>query len=349
MRNTPSHSPPLPGIGTDEMLEAMKSPQTYDEPVDEIKTVQTHISWIFLTGEFAYKVKKPVDFGFLDFTSLDKRKRLCKREVEINRMFSPEIYLGVVPLNVSKGKAKLNGPGDAVEYAIKMRQMPQEKLMDTLLGRNEIGTDVIARIVDKLADFYSKTQTYALPGSTGSLETVKFNWNENFRQTEPFVGKTIDRENFDLIKSKVLEFMQANRRLFDKRLADGRVKWCHGDLHSGNIFVVGGNVHIFDAIEFNERFACSDVASDIAFLSMDLDFRHRTYLSDFLVKKYAEKCGDAEVAKILGFYKCYRAYVRGKVNSFNTNDPHLLDFEKEDARNAARLYFQLALQYAKKF
>jgi hypothetical protein len=336
-------------FASEELLEAMQKPETYDEPAGEIRMVQTHISWVFLTGNFAYKIKKPVDFGFLDFTTLEKRKRLCKRELEINRMFSPEIYLAVLPLNIFRQNIKLNGPGETIEYAIKMRQLPQEKLMNTLLDRNEVGTDIIGKIVDKIIDFYSKTQTYRLPGSTGSLDTVRFNWKENFRQVEPFIGKTIDQKTFDEIKTKVTNFMDKNKDVFDKRLREGRVKWCHGDLHSGNIFVVEGKVYIFDAIEFNERFACSDVANDIAFLSMDLDFRHRTYLSDFLVKKYMEKSGDGEVMKLLDFYKCYRAYVRGKVTGFRLNDPHVLDFEKEEAKDVARSYFRLALEYSKKF
>jgi hypothetical protein len=264
-------------------------------------------------------------------------------------MFSPEIYLGVLPLNLSKGKAKINGPGETIEYAIKMRQLPQEKLMDRLLGRNEVGTDVIGKIVDKMIDFYSKTQTYRLPGSTGSLDTVKFNWNENFRQTLPFVGKTIDQNTFDGIKTKVEGFMDKNRELFRKRLEEGKIKWCHGDLHSGNIFVVDGRVFIFDAIEFNERFACSDVASDIAFLSMDLDFRHRAYLSDYFVKKYIEKTDDNEIMRFIDFYKCYRAYVRGKVIGFRINDPHIPEKEKREAADTARLYFQLAAGYTKNF
>jgi hypothetical protein len=333
---------------TKEMLEAMQNPRTYDEKVDAIRMLQTHISWIFLTGRFAYKVKKPVDFGFLDFTTLEKRKRLCGRELEINRKFSPEIYLSVLPLARYKDRLKIGAAGETVEYVIKMRQMPQERLMNKLLENNEIDTDSLAQIVDILIKFYARTDTYRLPNSVGSLATVKFNWQENFRQTEPFIGRTIDQKRFDGIKIKVSTFMEKNKELFDKRLREGRVKWCHGDLHSGNIFVVEGKVYIFDAIEFNERFACSDVASDIAFLSMDLDFQHKTFLSDFFVKTYIKKSGDEEILRILDFYKCYRAYVRGKVNSFRLNDPNLLDFEKDEAKNTARLYFQLATEYANK-
>lgn len=332
-----------------EMLEALKKPEAYDSPVKEIRLIQTHISWVFLTGDFVYKIKKPVDFGFLDFTTLEKRLKFCKRELEINQMFSPEIYIDVLPVNKFDHMIKINGPGETIDYAIKMKQLPQENLMDRLLDKNLIETKTIDKIVDILMDFYSKTQTHSDPYSMGSIETVKFNWRENFKQVRPFLGKTIGQEAFEAIERKVSEFMEKNSELFGKRLREGKIKWCHGDLHSGNIFVVDDKIYIFDAIEFNERFACSDVVSDIAFLSMDLDFRHKKFLSDYFIKKYIEKSGDSEILKLLNFYKCYRAYVRGKVLGFRTDDPNIPDSEKKEAMDTAKIYFQLALEYAKNF
>lgn len=331
------------------MLEALKKPEAYDSPVKEIRLIQTHISWVFLTGDFVYKIKKPVDFGFLDFTMLEKRMKFCKRELEINRMFSPEIYIDVLPVNKFDHMIKINGPGETIDYAIKMKQLPQENLMDRLLDKNLIETKTIDKIVDILIDFYSKTQTHSDPYSMGSIETVKFNWRENFKQVRPFLGKTIGQEAFEAIERKVSEFMEKNSELFSKRLREGKIKWCHGDLHSGNIFVVDDKIYIFDAIEFNERFACSDVVSDIAFLSMDLDFRHKKFLSGYFIKKYIEKSGDSEILKLLNFYKCYRAYVRGKVLGFRIDDPNIPDSEKKEAMDTAKIYFQLALEYAKNF
>lgn len=332
---------------TKEMLESLKRKEAYDEPVKEIRLIQTHISWVFLTGDYAYKIKKPVDFGFLDFTTLEKRKKFCKREVEINRMFSPEMYLGVVPVNkFGDHSIKINGPGETIDYAVKMKQLPQELLMNRLLDKNQVETKDIEKIVEILIDFYSKTQTFRDPHSIGSMETVRFNWNENFKQTRTFMGKTIQKKTYENIKNSVEKFMHEKKGLFEKRLREGFVKWCHGDLHSGNIFIVDQKVYIFDAIEFNERFAISDVASDIAFLSMDLEFRKRKYLSEYLIRKYVEDTGDIDMEKLLDFYRCYRAYVRGKVMSFQLNDPNLLDFEKKDAAGRAKIYFQLASEYA---
>lgn len=330
------------------MLEALKKKESYDEPVKDIRMIQTHISWVFLTGNFVYKIKKPVDFGFLDFTTLDKRKKFCKKEVEINRMFSPEVYLGFVPVNKFKDYSiKINGPGETIDYAVKMKQLPQELLMDKLLDKNQVETKDIERIVDILIKFYSKTQTFRDPHSIGSLETVKFNWNENFKQTKSFIEKTIDKETFESIRERIEHFMDKNKDLFDKRLKEGFIKWCHGDLHSGNIFIVDQKICIFDAIEFNERFACSDVANDLAFLLMDLEFRKRKYLSEYLVRKYVEDTGDVDFEKLIDFYKCYRAYARGKVHGFRINDPSVPEHEKEEAIGTSKTYFQLALSYAK--
>jgi aminoglycoside phosphotransferase family enzyme len=334
---------------TKEMLEALKNKEAYDEVVKEIRLIQTHISWVFLTGDFVYKIKKPVDFGFLDFTTLEKRKKFCEKELEINRMFSPDIYLGVIPVSKFSVSIKLNGPGETIDYAVKMKQLPQENLMDRMLGRGEIQTGTIDKIVDSLMKFYSKTPTYREPHAIGSLDTVKFNWRENFQQTRDFIGKTIDRQTYDTIKQKAENFMEENGELFRKRLSDGFIKRCHGDLHSGNVFVVGDKIYVFDAIEFNDRFAISDVANDIAFLAMDLDFRQRKFLSDYFIKKYIEKSGDENIRKFLDFYKCYRAYVRGKVVGFRINDPNMLDDEKKEATEEARLYFLLAKEYTNNF
>ncbi len=334
---------------TKELLSAMEKPETYDEPVKYIKLIQTHISWVFLTGNFVYKIKKPVDFGFLDFSTLEKRKKFCKKEVEINRLFSPEIYIGVFPVNKFGYNIKINGPGETIEYVVKMKELPQDRIMSILLDKDEIDTKIMDKLLDKLLEFYSKTKTLTDPFSPGSLETVKYNWKMNFRTVEKYIGRMIDEQTFEFVKGRVENFMKENKDLFSQRLMKGFVKWCHGDLHSGNIFVVDDKIYIFDAIEFNENFACSDVANDIAFLLMDLEFRHRRFLSDYFLKRYIEKTGDEDVKRLLDFYKCYRAYVRGKVNGLKIDDPSVPDFEKKESQDIARLYFQKALEYAKTF
>jgi aminoglycoside phosphotransferase family enzyme len=175
---------------------------------------------------------------------------------------------------------------------------------------------------------------------------IETNWKENFEQTEEFVGKTISTEDFKLIRERVEDFMKRNVSLFEKRTAEGRIRDCHGDIHSGNIFVTDG-IYIFDAIEFNERIRYTDVAADVAFLAMDLDFRGRADLSNFFVEKYVEYSDDQELMRFLPFYKCYRAYVRGKVTSFKLKDPNVGGEEKSNAMKEAKAYFKLAFNYAK--
>ncbi|MBN2042655.1 MAG: hypothetical protein JW754_02515 [Candidatus Aenigmarchaeota archaeon] len=332
-----------------EVLEALKKPDSYDEPVSRIDMLQTHISWVFLTGKYVYKMKKPVDFGFLDFSTLEKRKMFCNKELEINRLFSPELYIGVLPVNRFNHGLKINGPGETVEVVIKMKQLPQDRLMDVLLERGQIGSEVIDQIIGILERFYSKTSAFRDPWSQGGIDTVKFNWNENFKQTSKYIGMLLERSEFDEIKSRVERFMREKRDIIQKRQRDGFVKWCHGDLHSGNIFVVDGKIFIFDAIEFNERFAISDIANDIAFLAMDLDFRGKKNLSAYFVNKYIERSGDTDLASLLGFYMCYRAYVRGKVTGFRMDDQNVSKEEKENARRIAKRYFEYAYQYSKEF
>jgi aminoglycoside phosphotransferase family enzyme len=320
-------------------------PEAYEEDPGHIELVQTHISFVFLTKNFVYKVKKAVNLGFLDFTTLEKRHFFCEKELELNRRLCGGMYLEVVPINKADA-IKIKGAGETVEYAVKMKRMPQEKMMTNLLEKNKVDVGLVDRIARVIADFHSKAETNSRISEFGSLAIIETNWKENFDQTEEYVGKTISTENFELIRKKIEDFMKNNNPLFEKRIAEGRVRDCHGDIHSGNIFVAD-KIYIFDAIEFNERFRYSDVAADVAFLAMDLDSRDKRKLSDSFVKRYVEYSGDHELAKLLPFYKCYRAYVRGKVANFKLKDPNVRSKEKDTAMKEAKAYFNLATTYAR--
>jgi aminoglycoside phosphotransferase family enzyme len=328
-----------------QVVEALMKPEAYDEETGRIELTQTHISFVFLTRNFVYKVKKAVDLGFLDFTTLEKRRFFCEKELELNRRLCGDMYLEVVPINRSN-VFKVKGKGRTVEYAVKMKRMPQEKIMTNLLEENKVDSKLIDEIAKIIAEFHSKAETNRRISEFGSLAILETNWNENFDQTREFVGKTISMKDFKLIRERIDDFMRRNVSFFEKRMAEGRVRDCHGDIHSGNIFVAD-RIYIFDAIEFNERFRYSDVASDIAFLAMDLDFKERTDLSSFFVDRYVKYSGDQELAELLPFYKCYRAYVRGKVTSFKLEDPSEGSEEKSAAMTEAKAYFKLASTYAK--
>jgi aminoglycoside phosphotransferase family enzyme len=332
-------------IDQKQVIEALMKPEAYEEKPDSIEVVQTHISVVFLTKCFVYKVKKAVNFGFLNFTTLEKRRFFCEKELELNRRLCGDMYVEVVPINKASA-IKIKGEGETVEYAVKMKRMPQEKIMSRLLEENKVDDKLIGRIAKIIAEFHSKAETNDKISEFGSLAAIGTNWKENFEQTEEFIGKTIATENFTLIRDRVEDFMKKNAPLFKKRIAENRVRDCHGDIHSGNIFIID-KIYIFDAIEFNERFRYSDVAADVAFLAMDLDFKKRTDLSNFFVKKYVEYSGDEELRKLLPFYECYRAYVRGKVVGFKLKDPNVRSEEKSMAKKEAEAYFKLAVEYAK--
>jgi len=327
-----------------QVVDALMKPEAYDEDPGEIELVQTHISFVFLTRRFVYKVKKAVNLGFLDFTTLEKRRFFCEKELELNRRLCGDMYLEVVPINKAD-VIKIKGAGETVEYAVKMKRMPQEKMMNRLLEENKVDNRLIDRIAKIIADFHSKAETNKRISEFGS-SSIETNWKENFEQTEEFVGVTLSAEDFKLIRGKINAFMKNNVLLFEKRKTEGRIRDCHGDVHSGNIFVTNG-IYIFDAIEFNERIRFTDVAADVAFLAMDLDFRERPNLSSFFVERYVEYSGDRELMRLLPFYKCYRAYVRGKVTSFELKDPNVSGEEKKSARKEAKAYFKLASTYAR--
>jgi aminoglycoside phosphotransferase family enzyme len=330
-----------------QVVAALLKPETYDVKVGRIELKQTHISYVFLAEEFVYKVKKAVNFGFLDFSTLEKRRHFCEKELELNQRLCGDMYIEVVPVNKSDS-IKINGEGETVEYALKMKRIPEEKIMTNLLEQGKVDKKLVDKMAKIIADFHENGVAGKKVGELGSLAVVQTNWRENFDQTLEFVDKTIPKKSYDLIQRKVNGFMQTNNALFNKRVTENRVKECHGDIHSGNIFVAD-RIYIFDAIEFNERFRHCDVASEVAFLAMDLDYLERQDLSNFFVEKYVDYSGDKELLLLLDFYKCYRAYVRGKVISFKLNDHSVDTKEKAVTIRDAKAYFALAAEYAEKF
>ncbi|MCJ7785975.1 MAG: hypothetical protein MUP41_18740 [Desulfobacterales bacterium] len=330
------------------LQKALLNPEIYPDRPAIIKFKETHISLLFLTGDHVYKVKKPVDFGFLDFTSLEKRKFFCEQEVKLNRRLSPTIYLGIIRITKEGDRIHLEGKGEPVEYAVKMKQIPEEKLMDKLLGKKQVTPKMIEAVSEKLVQFYFAAETNDLIKSFAKPERVKQDTDENFEQTERYIDVTIPREVYEEVKNKTNGFLRTNGKIFQQRIASDRIRDCHGDLRLEHIFW-GDEISIFDCIEFNQRFRYTDVAADIAFLAMDLDYHGREDLSEHLMGAYVGESGDHELMEALDFYKCYRAYVRGKVESFRLDDPHIPKGEKEEALKRARKYFRLAHRYAQRF
>jgi len=337
--NNPRQMPDLPPL-----VQALLNPNAYPEKPQTVEFVQTHISFVFLAGEMVFKVKKPVDFGFIDFTTLEKRRFYCQQELNLNRRLCPGVYLEVVPIIRSNGDFTIGGKGEIVEYAVKMRRLPQERTMDKLLRAGEVTSEMIVRVAEKLVDFHNRAEV--ISDGFGNLDTVRMNTEENFGQAEKYISKTISAETYQRIKEFNTLFMKANVALFDKRVQEGKVRDCHGDLHAAHI-CFDRDICIFDCIEFNERFRFCDVASEIAFLAMDLDYHGWVELSRDFVNAYVELSGDEELLQLLDFYKCYRAYVRGKVESFQLDDPHVSEEKKAEIAKTAGKYFHLAKSYTR--
>ncbi len=330
------------------LQKALLNPEIYPDRPPRIRFMETHISLLFLTGNHVYKIKKPVNFGFLDFTSLGKRKFFCEEEVKLNRRLSPGIYLGVVRITKEGDRIHLEGRGEPVEYAVKMKQIPEEKLMDRLLEKRQVTPKMVEAVSEKLVQFYFSAETNDHIKSFAKPERVKQDTDENFEQTEKYIDVTIPRKVYEEVKNKTNNFFRVSGKIFERRVASERIRDCHGDLRLEHIFW-GEEICIFDCIEFNERFRYTDVAADIAFLAMDLDYHGREDLSDRLIHAYVGESGDYELMEVLDFYKCYRAYVRGKVESFRLDDPHIPEGEKKEALKRAQKYFSLAYRYAQRF
>jgi len=333
------------------IIEGLLKPESYPHRPPEIQLVQTQMSFVFLIGEYVYKVKKPVNLGYLDYTTLEKRRFFCQQELELNRRLCPEVYLAVVPITMSLRGAKrrsnllcIEGEGKAIEYAVKMRQLPQHRMMDVLLRGNQVTSEMVTRVAEKLAHFHQKAETNSKIAAFGKLDVIRQNTDENFSQTEKYIDVSIPRSKYDRIKKYSNDFIQHNSALFTKRVKGGKIRDCHGDLHAAHICFTN-DICIYDCIEFNDRFRYSDVASEIAFLAMDLDRYHHSDLSRHLVNAYVELSHDEELLKLLNFYKCYRAYVRGKVEGFKLDDPYISEEGKEGALAVARSYFELAESY----
>jgi len=332
---------------------ALLKPQAYPHKPPKIELVQTQMSFIFLAGEYVYKVKKPVNLGYLDYTTLEKRQFFCHQELELNRRLCPDAYLAVVPIVEIKGELLIEKQGKAIEYAVKMKQLPQDRMMDVLLPRGQVTREMVAMVAEKLVSFHQKAETNQKIAAFGRLDVIRQNTDENFAQTEKYIGTSITAEGYRHIKNYTDNFIDSNASLFDKRVKEGKIRDCHGDLHAAHVCFTddtrlpspGGQVCIYDCIEFNERFRYSDVASEIAFLAMDLDRYQQAGLSRHLVDTYVELSHDEELLKLLNFYKCYRAYVRGKVESFKLDDPYIPEEEKAKLLTAAQSYFQLAESY----
>jgi uncharacterized protein len=333
------------------LIKSLLKESAYPEPAGNVRLIETHVSFIFLTDSFVYKVKKPVDYGFLNFTSLDRRRFYCEEEVRLNRRLCSDLYVGVVELRETPEGPKFgNGAkgagsgGEVIDYAVKMKKLPEERMLSHLVERGEVTGAQIEEVARYVAKFHRNAEPADRNSPCGSLAIVRANWEENFRQAAPFQDQTIPRRDLGLIRGYVERFLAEHADLFRDRVAGGFIRDCDGDLHLENICLNQG-VCIFDCIEFNDSFRFIDTASDIAFLLMDLEYAGRPDLGAQFLATYREATGDPGLGPLLDFYKCHRAFVRGKVKSIRMNEAGPKDQVAEAMESALR-YFRLARGYA---
>jgi aminoglycoside phosphotransferase family enzyme/predicted kinase len=327
-------------------VRALLSPAAYDHPADDLRLHETHISWVVLVGPYAYKVKKSVDFGFLDFSTVERRAAACVDEVRLNRRLAPDIYLGVVWIVERAGGYHVGGTGTPVEPVVKMRRLPEDGMLPNLLASGEADAGLVRRIARRIATFHARAATGPGVDEHGSAAAIRTNWEENFAQMAPLRGRVLDSSVDDHTRRYVDGFLAEHADLFVQRVAAGRIREGHGDLHAASICVIHSRLVFFDCLEFNARFRCADIAAEAGFLAMDLDHHGRADLAHAFIQAYIRASGDVELPALLPFYQCYRAYVRGKVRCLRLTEPGLTPEAAARTVTEARAYFDLAWAYA---
>ncbi|MEB3358491.1 MAG: AAA family ATPase [Synechococcales bacterium] len=336
--------PNLPSV-----IQQMLQPDFYPHPVQaSIQLIQTHISYILLTGDYAYKVKKPLNFGFLDYSTLEQRQHFCQEELRLNQRGAPEIYLEVLPITQSGSTYRLEGSGSAVEYTVKMRQFPQEAILSQMFDRGELSAELLERLAKVIADFHLRSPTNPEILSYGQPQRVREAFDENYEQTLAYIGGPQTQVQFDETRAYTDRFFAEKAALFEARIQQNWIRECHGDLHLNNICLWHDELMLFDCIEFNKPFRFVDVMFDIAYIVMDLEVGQRRDLSTRFLNTYVEQTGDWDGLAILPIYVSRQTYVRAKVTSFLLNDPAISAVEKEKAHKRAALYYHLAWQYTQR-
>ncbi len=328
------------------LIEFLSNPENYPESTKNFKIIQTHISFIFLLDEYVYKIKKPVNFGFLDFSTLKKRKYYCEKEIELNRRLAKDVYVSVIPISKVKDSFEFSDKNPC-EYAVKMKRLPDELLLHNLIKRGFNKKDLV-RVAEKIGNFHISAYIDDKILRFGKSEVFKINTDENFSQTEKYRGITISRKNHELIKNKTEKFYEKYGKIFEKRIKECKIRDCHGDLRMEHICILPRDVVVFDCIEFNERFRYHDILNDIAFLTMEMDYEGLEKQKKIIENRWFEITEseiEESVLKLYLFYLSYRSFVRGKVTGFLLDDPYIQIEEKEKIKKKARKFFELSKKY----
>ncbi len=331
-------------IEQERWIEFLKKPETYPHNPETVKLIQTHISYVAIAPPYVYKVKKPVNLGFLDFTTLEKRLFFCRKEVELNRRLCRDIYEGVVPISRLDDALAVEDSSRIIDYAVKMKQLDAEGFLHGRLRQDKVERQDLDRLAKHLKSFYLNQESSPKIAENAYIARIRAPIDENFAQTERFVGDLIAEHAFRAIKEYNEQFFCRYSALLNHRRTGGRILDCHGDLRLEHVHIDPENVRIFDSVEFNDRFRYIDVANEIAFLAMDLDFHGRRDLAGYFAEQMTECLEDSGLLRLLDFYECYRAYVRAKVESLKSVEPEVP--KKQKSRDDAVRLYQLSLEYA---
>ncbi len=327
----------------------MKQPEFYPHPVQEpIRLIQTHASAVFLTGDYAYKLKKPVNFGFLDFSTLAKRQHFLRQELRINQPIAPDIYLEVLPINQSGNLLSLSGKGESVEYALKMQQFPQDALLINMFQQGNLREWHLQELGKVVARFHVQAQTNEYIRSFGEIGKIQATITDNYQKTQKYIGVVQKQQQYEETKFFTDRYLSDKKAFFQERQIQDKIKECHGDLHLKNICFWHDRIQLFDRIEFNESFRFVDTMYDIAFTVMDLDAKGRQDFSYIFLNTYLEETGDWDGLQVLPLYLSRQAYVRAKVTSLLLDDVDVSQAEKQEAIATATNYYHLAWKYSQK-
>jgi uncharacterized protein len=328
------------------LISQMQRSDFYPHPVTQnIELIQTHASYVLLTGDYAYKLKKAINLGFLNYSTLAKRKYFLEAEMRLNKEIAPELYLAIIPITCEQQKFILNGQGEAVEYVLKMRQFPEEDLFVNLLEAGKLSIGKFSELGKIVAQFHQTAKTNDYISSFGTVAKIRTAFDENYQQTQQYIGRVQTKKQLEATQAYTERFFAERKSLFQARIEQQKIKECHGDLHLKNICVWQDKIQLFDRIEFNEAFRFVDVIYDVAFTIMDLEAREKLDFANAFLNSYLEYTGDWAGLPLLPLYLSRQAYVRAKVNSFLLDDPEIEEFVKQEASKTAQRYYYQAWQY----
>lgn len=326
----------------------MLQPEVYDHPVKNIELIETHISWVILTGDFAYKIKKPVDFGFLNFSTLEKRHTCCLNELRLNHRLAPAVYLAVVSISGTADKPVITSSGEAIEYAVKMAQFSQSAQLDFMLAAGELKVEQMDAIAQMVANFHQHIEIADESMDYGNNDIIYQPVEENISQIRAHLNTTLYNDTLAELQLWSKSTFEKLKFIFEQRKCDGFVRECHGDMHLRNLVWLENGPTAFDCIEFNSHLRWIDVISEVAFLVMDLQDRQQPELANRFLNSYLEVTGDYAGLAVLPFYLCYRALVRAKVDALRLEQISILEEDRKQVLTEFESYLQLAGTYTQK-